>query len=393
MRIMKSILLLFFSTLLVGQVDNDLESFRDTMFYDQSSGNYIIEYLGNSSIGELDTIVTMTFEPGNKIEPVINSKVSFKNDSSYYLYEYNISNGPNALQRLVYFSLFFNEDIKIKNKQTNTYHGGWYVDYLKKIGWWGDGGLEPTWSVDGFAISSKNLPGIGLAGMKGRTNMLNYEHGFPSNDIEKKIHSLSVGKSSFNLIPTVVPIKLPEHLTVVEFVDTIKANNDSSFVFGWIEDIQTRDKYNAHFSNASNFLEQGDSSSARSELQIVLNECNLDSSKTLTSEAYALLKFNTEYLLEQLPEINIADMFVSLILNIKQCYEKEWIDNTGIYNSLIIKAENAHKSYEKGNTKTSINHLNSFLNELEAQNGKHLTSEAYTLLKNNAEYLMAKLEE
>ena len=50
---------------------------------------------------------------------------------------------------------------------------------------------------------------------------------------------------------------------------------------------------------------QGDGifgSTARAELEKVLTDCNTDSSTVLTSEAYALLYFNTEYLVNKLPK-------------------------------------------------------------------------------------------
>ncbi|MDZ7262124.1 MAG: hypothetical protein ONB05_08475, partial [candidate division KSB1 bacterium] len=70
-----------------------------------------------------------------------------------------------------------------------------------------------------------------------------------------------------------------------------------------------------------------------------------------------------------------------------------WIDNQGIANSLDAKLDNAKKQLEKGKTKTAINVLQAFVNEVEAQKDKHLTSEAYALLKYNAEYLIKKLSE
>lgn len=68
-----------------------------------------------------------------------------------------------------------------------------------------------------------------------------------------------------------------------------------------------------------------------------------------------------------------------------------WIDNDGIVNSLDQKLENVKKQLEKGNTNSALGILQAFINEVEGQNGKHLTSEAYALLKYNAEYLVEKL--
>jgi len=68
-----------------------------------------------------------------------------------------------------------------------------------------------------------------------------------------------------------------------------------------------------------------------------------------------------------------------------------WITNQGIANSFDQKLENARKQLQRGNNKAAKNILDAFLNEVEAQKDKHLTSEAYALLKYNAEYLISKL--
>ncbi len=101
---------------------------------------------------------------------------------------------------------------------------------------------------------------------------------------------------------TLAPTKLPDPFIYIDFLDTLKTYTDNSYSLGWIKDEQTKDKYNNYFSTAKSYLAQGDSSSARAELQKVLTDCNTDSSTVLTSEAYALLYFNTEYLVNKLPE-------------------------------------------------------------------------------------------
>lgn len=70
-----------------------------------------------------------------------------------------------------------------------------------------------------------------------------------------------------------------------------------------------------------------------------------------------------------------------------------WIDNRGIANSLDSKLDNARNKLAAGDSTAARNMLNAFVNEVEAQNGKHLTSEAYALLKYNAEYLIDRLPE
>lgn len=57
------------------------------------------------------------------------------------------------------------------------------------------------------------------------------------------------------------------------------------------------------------------------------------------------------------------------------------IDNAGTANSLLSKL----------NTPLTKNALNAFINELNAQNGKHITSQAYAVLYAAAEQLLSTL--
>ncbi len=63
------------------------------------------------------------------------------------------------------------------------------------------------------------------------------------------------------------------------------------------------------------------------------------------------------------------------------------IDNAGIANSLISKADAA----AQGNTPAARNQLNAFINELDAQAGKHLTQQGFDLLKAAALYYISRL--
>jgi hypothetical protein len=60
----------------------------------------------------------------------------------------------------------------------------------------------------------------------------------------------------------------------------------------------------------------------------------------------------------------------------------------GIKNSLVAKLENAAKSLEEGNNRTAINKLNSFINEVEAQRGKAITTEQPDVLIAQAELVI-----
>jgi hypothetical protein len=78
-------------------------------------------------------------------------------------------------------------------------------------------------------------------------------------------------------------------------------------------------------------------------------------------------------------EVTIED----LIAYINEAYKTGSVNNKGIANSLISKLETARAQLDKGKSKQAINALEAFLNELEAQRGKHVNIDAYEYLREN----------
>ena len=97
----------------------------------------------------------------------------------------------------------------------------------------------------------------------------------------------------------------------------------------------------------------------------------------------------------------VALDFLYYIRGLQQEAERlGWITSIGVGNSLDGKLNNVRKKLQFGNSKAAANILNTFINEVEAQGcatyddcpkGKHLSSEAWALLKFNAEYLLGRL--
>ena len=56
---------------------------------------------------------------------------------------------------------------------------------------------------------------------------------------------------------------------------------------------------------------------------------------------------------------------------------------------LIQGALDVQKSLEKGQLKTAVNQLQAFINQVEAQSGKHITEDAANVLISDAQYVMA----
>ena len=103
--------------------------------------------------------------------------------------------------------------------------------------------------------------------------------------------------------------------------------------------------------------------------------------------------FSSKTLSAKLPPETFEPLsFLDNLISLKeQAYSLGWIDNKGILNSLDQKLEAAKKNIEKGKVNTAKNILGAFINEVEAQKEKHLSSEAYALLKFNAQYLIENL--
>jgi diketogulonate reductase-like aldo/keto reductase len=78
----------------------------------------------------------------------------------------------------------------------------------------------------------------------------------------------------------------------------------------------------------------------------------------------------------------------SLTSSVSRFLAEGKIDNTGIANSLTKKLQNAQKSLDKGQLKTAVNQLNAFINEVQAQSGKHIAADAAALLIEDAQWII-----
>jgi len=76
---------------------------------------------------------------------------------------------------------------------------------------------------------------------------------------------------------------------------------------------------------------------------------------------------------------------------IERLGSEDEIDNQGIVTSLLAKLDAAQKLIGDGKTDQALNLLNAFMNEAQAQSGKHITPEAAETLIESAEYVLSNL--
>jgi 2',3'-cyclic-nucleotide 2'-phosphodiesterase (5'-nucleotidase family) len=79
----------------------------------------------------------------------------------------------------------------------------------------------------------------------------------------------------------------------------------------------------------------------------------------------------------------------SLVASVNRFYSEGKIDNAGIKSSLLDKLNTAQMYLDQGQVKAAINTLNAFINAVMAQSGKHISSDAASLLITDAQWVIA----
>jgi hypothetical protein len=208
---------------------------------------------------------------------------------------------------------------------------------------------------------------------------------------------------------TVGPVLPPDPFDPVRFLDTLLSYTTQCKMLGWISEQTTADKYLGHFNSVKVSLQESNVTAARNTLKLVLEDVNVDSSSTLTSEAYALLRYNTEYLLDHLlaqsQELPFVVQVDSISARLATAYANGWIGDRGFTNSLNKQLTDARKNLGKGSLTKASARLQDFLNRLqkvyhhtleEQQKGKRrpkdfVTQEGFTFLAGKTTELLTKL--
>jgi len=277
--------------------------------YDSKNDWFVFDWL-NPQTGQQEAI----YDSANKINPVIHAEVSF-DSTGVGTYGYQVTNLKGAVQLL--------DDISVKHfsavfgATSPVPPTDWYsTEYQGKGAWsWSKIGGSPRGisgghTMSGFSFRSKGLPTIVDAWFAGKRRA---QFRFPSPDDDTEEVQSSFGRV-FNSLKAEYPDK---------FVDTVHQ-------------------------------------------------------KTVGPAAP--------------PASFDASAFIQNLISLKeQSLAMRWIDNAGIATSLDAKLDAAKAKIVAGDNKTAKNILGVFLNEVQAQKGKHLKPEAYALLYYNGQYLMNHL--
>jgi hypothetical protein len=182
----------------------------------------------------------------------------------------------------------------------SRYWTGDYAPAYSAIAFDNDSGfVAPGDSVGGLQIMSKGLPGVRKCIAIPWIEEGEYFYEEDTLYTPKQDSILS----TLNYYGyTIGPYAPPAFFNGLTFLDTIKSYVTQSRVLGWITSQTTADKYTRLVDSAHSNVQANIRGVAKAKLDSVLLNANADSSTTLTSEAYALIRFNTEYVLTKLRE-------------------------------------------------------------------------------------------
>jgi hypothetical protein len=265
---------------------------------------------------------------------LLNTKIHFDSSSNHLLYNYSLKNGDSSTgcismfeidltksanscslsnQNLVDYPKHVSRDSSIFARAPQmvpvgipnlpSYKGftsAWITDFTieGKISW-GSGLinflLEPGDSLIGMVLTSYGLPGI-----RSFSVIPWYNPEVPDDSLSDDPMGIENVIDSTSILGSTVGPSAPPKDSIT-YIDSIKSYTMRSRTLGWITEQSTAEKYTTYFDSAKVQLQRNVIRATRATLDTVLANANLDSSSTLTSEAYALIYFNTEYLLNQLP--------------------------------------------------------------------------------------------
>lgn len=229
-RTLRGILFLFVSLPVTS-----IAAQQEGIVFDPQSGNYIITYEHEGQL--LET----TYEPPNKINPVLKSAFRLT-PSGDIVYRYRLKNGRDSRQRIGILgvlvssakgaSISTNAPEYLQHQPTAETALALSADSRKVVlstptGWHGSvlpnprgTGLSITWSFSrnyptdglaadksqsGFGYESQDLPGVGLAGIRGTTPTLVFAGDGPSQEIDDQL-SVIQKKTAGVTRPAAIPM-------------------------------------------------------------------------------------------------------------------------------------------------------------------------------------------
>lgn len=277
-------------------------------YYDSANEWFVFEYVSPEA-GPRKII----YDPPNKVDPTVKAYIVRDSTTGDYVYNFKVSNGNKAKQLLdtitiKFFATIYDQTAPSADWSMGEYRVGrtdtWEWSNTKGI----PDGIPPDGMQDGFSFKSKGLPSIIDMFFWGKKRA---RYSVPYDDDPEEIHE------SFGRVFTRVQLQYPQTKETVtrksigpkdppsdfkpiEFLDYITDLKHQSTTLGWITHQGIEQSLDAKLENAKKKLEAGDTKTSKNILNAFLNEVEAQKDKHLTFEAYGLLKYNAQYLIDRL---------------------------------------------------------------------------------------------
>lgn len=287
-------------------------------YYDEKNDWFVYEW-----DREGEGVIRTYYDPPNKVKPDIKAYVEYDEVAKDYIYNYEVANEKDAVQLL--YNIFVEHPAPIYDAKSpapeDDWHMGEYRDYNEwhwaKTG--GDvHGLPAGEGEKGFSFRSLGLPAIVAADFYG---LKRKEYFIPSDssdtdEVGNAFGSLSYSfeeqyKEKFQKVTrkTLGPVPPPEELKPVEFIDKIISFKHEAFKLGWIDNDGIVNSLDKKLENAKRAIQNNSLTSAKNVLEAFVKEVDAQGCATpdkctpgkhLNPEAWSLLKYNAQYLIDKL---------------------------------------------------------------------------------------------
>jgi hypothetical protein len=273
-----------------------------------------------------------SIEPRNRITAVVRFSLE-KIEQSSYKYEYTVENSVQSKQDIWNFMVIFSFSEDSIKKSFNV-QNWWGPDMPISgppfwISWSGpkDNKIKPGKLLSGFAFETSVLPGIAEYYCEGYAPPPSFPEGMATDSIPGYTDLTPYGPGVVG--KTVGPVMPPDPFEPATFLDTLLSYIHQSHELGWINNTRDDDaeaderaedgivkNLDKRLMQTRDLIVKDKIGAAKGRLAMFLNKIerlwdrqqkeekrNRKNPKIVfTSEAYALLKYNGEYLLDHLTE-------------------------------------------------------------------------------------------
>jgi hypothetical protein len=305
-------------------------------------GDGIFEILGGSEQGKNDIVYSWngqkygawentpniggdTFTKGNKLSARLHASADQKR--GMIAYSFLASNGLSSAQKIASLYITTTIDTVLLTRSPRKWNAGFDAEH-KLISFGTDdefGMIQPGGTSGTFSILSRGIPRIAAFYIQGPVNALNTSDD-PSQFEQQFYENIYLNSFSGS---TIAPAKPPSAYEPIEFLDTLLSYVHQSHELGWINNTRDDDaeaderaedgivkNLDKRLRQTRDLIVKDKIGAAKGRLTMFLNKVerlwdrqqkedkrNRRNPKIIfTSEAYALLKYNGEYLLDHLTE-------------------------------------------------------------------------------------------